>query len=119
MALIKGVSLTALLAPCVGYWRHTESRCISVFRQRSRDLSEEQENWRTQFENIGETQLYQLLLKGAISASDARHTPALEWLREQETTRRLREQEAYSYTQRAAVAAVIVGMIGVVATLIH
>ncbi len=93
-----------------------------MFGQRSMDLSDGQANSRAQFENIGETQLYQLLSKGAISASDARHTPALEWLREQEVARRLREQKAYSYTQRtfwAAVAAVMVGMIGVVATLIH
>ena len=85
-------------------------------------MSDEQADWRGHFEKIGETRVHQLLLKGAISANDPRRTFALEWLSKQEAARRHREQEAYSYTQwtfYAAVAAVIVGMIGVVATLIH
>jgi uncharacterized membrane protein len=44
------------------------------------------------------------------------------WLRRKERARELREQEFYSYTRRtfwAAVAAVLVGIIGIVVTLLH
>lgn len=85
-------------------------------------MSDDQASWRAHFGKIGETRVRQLLSKGEISANDPRHTFALEWLSEQETARRDREQEAYSYTQRtfyAAVVAVIVGVIGVVATLMR
>jgi hypothetical protein len=45
---------------------------------------------------------------------------AFRWLREQERTRRIREEQTYRYVQwtlLAAVAAVIVGIIGVAVTL--
>jgi hypothetical protein len=91
-------------------------------RIESRDVSDEQTNWNIEFKETGETQVRQNLLNRAIYNNNAKYTFALEWLREQEATRELRERRIFSYAQRtfwAAVAAVVVGVIGVVATLIH
>jgi hypothetical protein len=79
-------------------------------------------NWREEFEKTGATQVRQNLSNCAIYNSQSKRIFALQWLREQERVGELREQQIYSYTRRtfwAAVAAVIVGIIGIVAMLLH
>jgi hypothetical protein len=123
MALIKGVSLTALIGASIGYWRHLESRCLTLFHDTaSSPPTDDEVHWREEFAKTGVTQVRQNLSNGAIYNSQPKRIFALQWLRQQERAGELREQEIHSYTRRtywAAVAAVIVGIIGIVATLLH
>jgi hypothetical protein len=59
---------------------------------------------------------------GAIYDDEAKRQAAFRWLDETASTRRIREEQTYEYSRWtffAAIAAVIVGVIGVVVTLLH
>ena len=82
-------------------------------------MTDEQAKWRIEFEEAGESDVRQNFLNGAIYNSPPKRDFARQWLREQERARELREQQIFSYSRRtywAAIAAVIVGGIGIVAT---
>jgi hypothetical protein len=116
MAVIKGVSLTALIGASIGYWRHPESRCISLFHdQASRPPTDDEVNWRAEFAKTGAIQVRQNLLNPAIYNSQPKRIFALQWLREKECAAELREQR----TLWAAIATVIVGIFSIVVTLLH
>jgi hypothetical protein len=79
--------------------------------------TDEQANWRIEFEKTGEAQVRQNLSNPAIYNSPAQSDFARQWLREREGAREQREQQTYSYTRRtlwAAVAAVVVGVIAII-----
>jgi hypothetical protein len=86
--------------------------------------TDEQANWRIEFEKTGEAQVRQNLSNPAIYNSPAKSDFARQWLREREAAREQREaareqreEQTYSYTRRtlwAALAAVLVGVIAVI-----
>ena len=84
--------------------------------------TDEQAKWRVEFQEGGESEVRQNLPDGAIYNSPPKRDFARQWLREQECAHELRDQQIQSYTRHtfwAAVAAVIVGIIAIVATLLH
>jgi hypothetical protein len=79
--------------------------------------TEDEAKWGAEFDAAGERQIQDDLFHSAIFPEPKRQF-ALQWLREQENTRKRREQEMYRYAQWtfwAAVGAVFVGIIGVLA----
>jgi hypothetical protein len=84
--------------------------------------SDEETKWREEFAAVGETQLRHGMNTGSMPFPGPKRQFAFRWLSEQDQSRRLREQKIYRYTQHtfwAAVAAVIVGIFGVLVTLLH
>jgi hypothetical protein len=82
----------------------------------------EQANWRAEFQEAGESEVRQNFSNGAIYNSPPKRDFARQWLREQERARELRGRQIHAYTRHtfwAAVAAVIVGVIAVLATCLH
>jgi hypothetical protein len=78
--------------------------------------------WRPEFKRIGETQLRDALNGSGGFADEPKRQSAFCWLGDEAQARRLREEETYHYvrwTLFAAIAAVIVGLIGVGLTLLH
>ncbi len=78
--------------------------------------------WRAEFKRIGETQLREALNSGGGFADEPKRQAAFRWLGDEAQARRLRDEKTYHYvrwTFFAAIAAVIVGLIGVGLTLLH
>ena len=76
--------------------------------------------WRAEFERIGESQVGSFINSGPMS--EEKRQFGFRWLGEQAHTRKLREERGLWYagwTFVAAVAAVIVSLIGVGSTLLH
>ncbi|MGO8925158.1 MAG: hypothetical protein ACLQF4_19740 [Xanthobacteraceae bacterium] len=74
--------------------------------------------WRAEFERFGEEQTRSALSSGTFP--EAKRQFAFRWLGDQETDRRVREKQTYKYTRWtffAAVAAAIVGIVGIVVTI--
>jgi hypothetical protein len=77
--------------------------------------------WRAEFEGIGGTQLRDAL-NGGVFTDEPKRQAAFRWLGDEAQARRLREEKTHHYvrwTFFAAIAAVIVGLIGVGLTLLH
>jgi hypothetical protein len=77
---------------------------------------EEEAKWRAEFEAAGETEIRDGL---KLIQHEPKRQFAFRWLREEDRARGLREKETHCYVQWtfwAAVAAVIVGIIGVAVT---
>jgi hypothetical protein len=77
---------------------------------------EEEAKWRAEFEAAGETEIRDGL---KLIQHEPKRQLAFRWLREEDLARRLREKETHRYVQWtfwAAVAAVIVGIVGVAVT---
>jgi hypothetical protein len=121
MALIKGVSLTALIGACVGYWRHPESRCMNLFQHHNSAAqdnvaspdTEDEVKWRTEFDDAGEIEVRENLSHGGMIVPEPKRHFAFRWLREQVKAKKLREQQLYRYAQWtfwAAVSAVVIGI---------
>jgi hypothetical protein len=84
--------------------------------------TDEQTKWRAGFDEAGEREVHARLSNPAHMNHQPQRQFAYRWLREQETARILREQQMHCYvrwTLWVAVAAVIVGIIGVVVTWLH
>ncbi len=78
--------------------------------------------WRAEFERLGEFLVYENVKQGAIYNDEAKRQAAFRWLSGEAAARRNREVRTYKYgrwTFFAAVAAVVVGVLGVVVTLLH
>jgi hypothetical protein len=78
--------------------------------------------WRAEFRRIGEKQLRDALNSGVGIAEEPKRQAAFRWLGDEAEERRLREEKTYHYvrwTFFAAIAAVIVGLIGVGLTFLH
>ncbi len=78
--------------------------------------------WRAEFKRIGETQLREALNSGGGFADEPKRQAAFRRLGDEAQARRLRDEKTYHYvrwTFFAAIAAVIVGLIGVGLTLLH
>jgi hypothetical protein len=85
-------------------------------------MTNDEVNWRDEFAKVGATKVRENLPEKKAFYSQPKRICALKWLREQECAAQVLEQGISSYTRRtfwAAVAAVIVGIIGIVATLLH
>jgi len=83
--------------------------------------SENEEKWRKEFNAAGETETRYAMGSGLI-IDESKRQFASRWLREQDKASELRERQMYRYvrlTFYAAVAAVIVGILGVVITSIR
>lgn len=83
---------------------------------------EDEAKWRTEFETVGETQLRDGITRGAIPFPEPKRQFAFHWLREQENAKALRERQLHRYAQWtfwAAVGAVLVGIVGVLVTVLH
>jgi hypothetical protein len=71
--------------------------------------------WRAEFEGLGELLVYDNARQGAIYNDEAKRQAALRWLSEQDRSRRKREVRTLQvawWTLLAAIAAVLVGIIG-------
>jgi hypothetical protein len=80
---------------------------------------EQEAAWRTEFEADGERAVHDTIYRGSGIYPDPKRSFALRWLREKEVERERQEQKMHSYVRRtfwAAVAAVIVGIVGVLVT---
>ena len=78
--------------------------------------------WRAEFKRIGERQLRDALNSGVGIADEPKRQAAFRWLGDEAEEQRLREERAYHYfrwTFFAAIAAVIVALIGVGLTFLH
>jgi hypothetical protein len=78
--------------------------------------------WRAEFERIGETQLRDTLNSGGVFTDEPKTQAAFRWLGDEAQAWRLREEKTYHYVRGtfiAAIARVIVGLIGVGLTLLH
>jgi len=85
-------------------------------------MTEQEAEWRTEFERLGEEQVYDNVKQGAIYNNEVKRQAAFRWLGEQTSARRRREERTYQYvrwTFFAAVAAVVIGIVGVAVTLLH
>jgi hypothetical protein len=117
MAVIKASSVRALIGASIGYWRHSKSRCITLFdgdpvKARPSD-TEEDAKWRAEFDEAGEIDVRENLSRGGIINYDPKRQFAFRWLREQVKATKLREQQMYRYAQWtfwAAVGAVVLGI---------
>jgi hypothetical protein len=77
--------------------------------------TDQEAQWRTAFETVG----HDTVLRGHNFFDESKRKFAVRWLREKEIAREAREKAAHWYTKWtffAAVAAVIVGIIGVLVT---
>jgi hypothetical protein len=84
--------------------------------------AQNEEEWRAEFERLGELLVYDNVKQGAIYNDERKRQAAFRWLSGQAAARREREARTFRYvrwTFFAAVAAVIIGVVGVVATLLH
>jgi hypothetical protein len=80
--------------------------------------TEDEAKWRAEFDQAGETEIRDGL---KLINHEPKRQFAFRWLREQSKARQLREEEMHWYAQRtfwAAIAAVVVGVIGVLVTLL-
>ena len=78
--------------------------------------------WRAEFKRIGESQIRDALNSDDAFVDESKRQAAFRWLGDEAEARRLREEQTHHYvrwTFFAAVAAVIVGLIGVGLTLLH
>jgi hypothetical protein len=84
--------------------------------------TDEQAKWRVEFQEAGESEVRQNLPDGSIYNNPPKRDFARQWLREQERAHELQDQQIHAYARHtfwAAVVAVIVGIIAIVATLLH
>ena len=84
--------------------------------------TEDEAKWRGEFEAVGETQLRDGVNRGSMPFPEAKRQFAFRWLREQENAKALRERQLHWYAQWtfwAAVGAMLVGIIGVLVTVLH
>jgi nitrate reductase NapE component len=82
--------------------------------------TQDEAEWRAEFERIGEEQAYSLIHSGIIPESKRQF--GFRWLGEQAGARKRREAETFRYVKMtlwAAVGAVLVGIIGVAVTWFH
>jgi hypothetical protein len=78
--------------------------------------------WRAEFKRIAETQVRGALNSGSDFTDESKRQAAFRWLGDEAEARRLREERTHHYvrwTFFAAVAAVIVGLVGVGLTFLH
>jgi hypothetical protein len=78
--------------------------------------------WRAEFKRIGAKQLRDALSGGVGIADEPKRQAAFRWLGDEAEEQRLREEKTYHYvrwTFFAAIAVVIVGLIGVGLTFLH
>lgn len=89
--------------------------------KRSSTDTPEQADWRAEFEKVGETALRDGMNYREMPFREPKRQFAFRWLREKESDRAHRErqiQRDVRWTLWAAIGAIIVGVIGVVVTLI-
>jgi hypothetical protein len=111
------VPLRQIGSGCVGLLQEAEQQRVRVARALAEP--EVEAAWRAEFKRIGETQVRDAL--DSITDEPKRQA-AFRWLGDEAAARRLREEQTHHYvrwTFFAAVAAVIVGLIGVGLTLLH
>ena len=78
--------------------------------------------WRAEFKRIGEAQLRDALNSGSRLTDEQKRHAAFRWLGDEAEEQRLREEQTHHYVRWAffaAIAAVIVGLIGVGLTFLH
>jgi hypothetical protein len=85
-------------------------------------MSKQEAEWRAEFERLGEMLVYENVKQGAIYNDEAKRQAAIRWLADEARDRREREGRSFWYMQWtffAAIAAVVVGMIGIAVTVLH
>jgi len=78
--------------------------------------------WRAEFKRIGAAQLRDALNSGSGFTDEPKRQAAFRWLGDEAEAQRLREERTHHYvrwTFFAAIAAVIVGLIGIGLTFLH
>ena len=84
--------------------------------------SEQEAEWRAEFERLGELLVYDNVKQGAIYNDEAKRQAAFRWLSDEARKRRARETQTLQVTRwtlAAAAIAVFVGIAGVAATLLR
>jgi hypothetical protein len=79
-------------------------------------MQDDEEGWIAEFEASGESELRDRLYRGSGMHPEAKFHLAVRWLREQARARRLQEEQMRRDVRRtlwAAVAAVLVGIVGI------
>ena len=79
-------------------------------------MQDDEEGWIAEFEAAGESELRDRLYRGSGMHPEAKFHLAVRWLREQARARRLQEEQMRRDVRRtlwAAVAAVLVGIVGI------
>jgi len=79
-------------------------------------MQDDEEGWIAEFEAAGESELRDRLYRGSGMHPEAKFHLAVRWLREQARARRLQEEQMRRDVRRtlwAAVAAVLVGLVGI------
>jgi hypothetical protein len=82
----------------------------------------EEDAWIAEFEAAGEDEIRIRMYRGSGMHPEAKFHTAVRWLREQARARRLLEQEIHRDVRRtlwAAVAAVLLGIVGIAIALLH
>jgi nitrate reductase NapE component len=83
---------------------------------------DQEAEWHAEFERLGELLVYDNVKQGAIYNDEAKRQAAFRWLGEQAQARKRSETETLctvKLTLWAAIAAVLVGILGVVVTWFH
>jgi hypothetical protein len=83
--------------------------------------TDDEAKWRAEFERVGETRLRDGVTRGHMPFPEPKREFAFRWLLEKENAKTLREEELYGYakwTFWAAVGAVLVGIIGILVTVV-
>jgi anti-sigma-K factor RskA len=97
--------------------KYISAKTAGAVRMNWATMNEQEAEWRTEFERFGEEQTRWAVHSGQFTESKRQF--AFRWLGDEARARRIREQRTYQYvrwTFVAAVAAVIVGLIGIAMT---
>ncbi len=84
-------------------------------------MSDQETQWRAEFEGLGEQQVYDNVKQGAIYNDEAKRQAAFRWLGDEARKRREREQNTYWYarwTFYAAIVAAAIGVVGMIVTVV-
>jgi hypothetical protein len=85
-------------------------------------MSKQEIEWRAEFERLGEQQVYDNVKQGAIYNDERKRQAAFRWLGDNAAERRVREADTLWYSRWtfwAAIIGVMVGVVGVLVTVLH
>jgi hypothetical protein len=85
-------------------------------------MNEQEVEWRKEFERLGEQVVYDNVKQGAIYNDERKRQAAFRWLGDKTSERTVREKSTLWYarwTFFAAIVGVIIGIVGVLVTLLH
>jgi hypothetical protein len=82
-------------------------------------MNEQEQQWRTEFEKLGERLVFENVRQGAIYNDERKRSAALRWLADKAGERRESEKDTLWYarwTFYAAIVAAVLGAVGIIVT---